>query len=234
MAVDHATHDLYVADSGNRRVDQFSATGKFIRAWGWGVVDGAEKFEVCTVACRAGIEEGKPGAFITPMFVTVDNSSGPSKGDVYVADVVGTPGLYGDDVTKFTSTGELVSTWGVAGQLDGSTTPGGLFKEIVGIATSASGDLLVLNRTEGASHTRVSVFFQDGPFQEEFLIEHKPIGALGALQGVAVDDSGGLSSGDIYALQANNNETLQFNSAGQFLSTPALVRMRSRWSPLAR
>ena len=32
--------DVYVADSGNERIDEFSATGSFIQAYGWGVATG--------------------------------------------------------------------------------------------------------------------------------------------------------------------------------------------------
>ena len=34
VAVDQASGDVYVADSGNARVQKFSATGAFIAAWG--------------------------------------------------------------------------------------------------------------------------------------------------------------------------------------------------------
>ena len=47
--------DVYVADADNARIDEFSAAGAFIKAYGWGVVDGASQFETCTSTCRAGI-----------------------------------------------------------------------------------------------------------------------------------------------------------------------------------
>ncbi len=38
VAVNDTTHDIYVADTGNRRVDEFEENGTFVRAWGWGVL----------------------------------------------------------------------------------------------------------------------------------------------------------------------------------------------------
>jgi hypothetical protein len=96
VAVDRATGDVYVADTGNRRVDEFEADGVFMRAWGWGVADGSAKFESCgpdalppTLACQRGLSGGEPGEFVGPRFIAVDNSGGASEGDVYVGDGAG-------------------------------------------------------------------------------------------------------------------------------------------------
>ncbi|MBA3867082.1 MAG: hypothetical protein H0X42_12185 [Solirubrobacterales bacterium] len=59
VAVNQGTGDVYVADTGNGRVAEFSPAGTFVRGFG-------------------GPTE--------PTFVAVDNSAGASKGDVYVAD----------------------------------------------------------------------------------------------------------------------------------------------------
>ncbi|MEX2253399.1 MAG: hypothetical protein WD649_04550 [Thermoleophilaceae bacterium] len=47
---------VFLADSGNRRVQQFSVDGGFQRAFGHGVDSGAEEFEICTAAsqCQGG------------------------------------------------------------------------------------------------------------------------------------------------------------------------------------
>ena len=54
VAVDQASGAVYVADSGNARVQKFSATGAFIAAWGYGVTDGTAVSQVCTTTCQAG------------------------------------------------------------------------------------------------------------------------------------------------------------------------------------
>ncbi len=60
LAVNEETHDVYVADTGNHRIEQFSAAGAFVRTF---------------------------GTFGHAAFVAVDNAPlSPSHGDVYVAD----------------------------------------------------------------------------------------------------------------------------------------------------
>jgi hypothetical protein len=137
VAVNSSTHDVYVADTGNRRVDEFSAASVFLRAWGWGVADGLPALETCTLVCQAGLLEGGPGEFSAPTFVAVDNSAGASAGDVYVADTAR------NVVDKFDASGNLVAGWGAGGQLDGSSAAGGPFTGIAGIALDTSGDLFV-------------------------------------------------------------------------------------------
>ena len=106
MAINEATGAAYVADAGNHRVDQFSAAGTFIRAFGADV--GGPGVDVCTSGCQAGTAgvEPEPGELANPKFIEVDNSTGPSAGDVYVAD--------GEDrmVQKFDSAGNLLSELG--------------------------------------------------------------------------------------------------------------------------
>ena len=93
VAVNDATHDVYVADTGNRRVDEFGPTGEFIRAFGAKVepLGGDE----CTkmTGCQKGAVGASPGELsgelAQPRFVAVDNAPGASRGDVYVGDGVG-------------------------------------------------------------------------------------------------------------------------------------------------
>jgi DNA-binding beta-propeller fold protein YncE len=141
-----AYHDIYIADTGNHRIDQFDPTKpageQFVRSWGWGVAGGIG-FEECTPASLGGCTEGAsgtaPGEFQAPAFIAVDDSPG-GEGDLYVADT-------GDDtITKFTAEGALMKTWGTNGQLNGSTTKAGSFGEIAGIAVNpANGTLYILN-----------------------------------------------------------------------------------------
>ncbi len=53
VAID-SSGDVYVADEFDNRIDEFSAAGAFIKAYGWGVVDGASQFETCTTTCQSG------------------------------------------------------------------------------------------------------------------------------------------------------------------------------------
>jgi hypothetical protein len=102
VAVNNETHDVYVADTGNNRVDEFEADGTFIRAFGKEVnktkvnTPGATEAEknVCNGGgleeCQKGAFGSVPSALEAPAFVAVDNdSSSGSHGDVYVGTGVG-------------------------------------------------------------------------------------------------------------------------------------------------
>jgi WD40-like Beta Propeller Repeat len=118
LAVNLGTHDVYVADTGNARIDEFDQGGGFIRAWGFGVADGLPAFETCTLSCQAGIQGSAAGQFTNPTLIAVDNSPGASAGDVYVGDT-------GDGlVSKFSAAGVLIESWGSRGQLAGSSATG--------------------------------------------------------------------------------------------------------------
>jgi DNA-binding beta-propeller fold protein YncE len=174
IAVDEQTGDVYVVDSGNDRVEKFGPSGEFILMFGKEVnqtevmLSGSEaEQDVCTAAsldtCQAGVEGSTPGAFsfrlgfkssgVRAGFLAVDNSAGPSRGDVYVADS-------GDAlVSRFTSSGELVKTWGddgpgetPNGQLIGkaaencpgpSCSPSESFLFFGGVTVDATGNLWV-------------------------------------------------------------------------------------------
>jgi NHL repeat-containing protein len=168
LAVNNATHDVYVADTGNHRIVEFTSSGAFVRAWGWGVATGAAKLEVCTSSCLPGQPGSQPGQFETPVYVAVDNSAtSESKEDVYVGDT-------GDNlVTKFDAEGHLVSTWGnngenvkkeqtePNGQINGSPTEvfnkGNSGEPLAGLSVDSAGDLWALD-----SDSRLFEFKQDG------------------------------------------------------------------------
>jgi hypothetical protein len=116
VAVNEATGDLYVSDTGNNRIEQFQpelnsakeVVGyNFVSAWGVGV-NGGKEFETCTSNCRAGLKGS--GFLRAPGQIAVDNSTNPkdpSKGDVYV--VVNRPNE-GSVVRKFGENGESPGT----------------------------------------------------------------------------------------------------------------------------
>jgi len=166
VAVNATTGDVYVADSGSARVEEFSSAGVLVRVWGWGVADGMPELETCTLACDAGIPGSGVGQFETPEFVAVDNSGGSSEGDVYVGD----PGDH--LITKFTAAGAVVKTWGDSslngaapqGQLDGSSSGSGAFSTLGGIAVDSSGDLDVLE----VEPQLMLQFVEEGVFAAEF------------------------------------------------------------------
>ncbi len=119
VAVNDVTGDVYVADTGNHRIDEFNEKGEFVLAFGK-EVDATTKGDICTAAskdvCKAGVSGSEPGELESPVYIAVDNSPG-GEGDVYVGDT-------GDDrVTKFGGDGGsllhpdgvLDSEWGNGG-----------------------------------------------------------------------------------------------------------------------
>ena len=206
VAFSNETHDVYVADTGNHRIDEFEASGTFIRAWGWGVADGITKaFQTCTLTCFAGISGSGPGQFESPTFVAVDNSTDASAGDVYVADT-------GDNlVSKFDSSGNLIASWGnngpsesPNGQLKGSPTQP--FDSLAGIAVGPSGVLYALN---ASGPSEMFTFDQSGSFASEFVIQY-----ASAPVGFAVD-----ATGDFYRAVESGaaGGLLQYGPSGTFI-----------------
>ena len=41
---------VYVADSNNNRIAEYTPWGVFVKVWGWGVSDGQNQFEQCSAA----------------------------------------------------------------------------------------------------------------------------------------------------------------------------------------
>ena len=91
MGIDRATGDVYVGDSGNDRVDKFEAAGKFLLAWGWGVLNGADEAQICTTSCQLGHYGLGAGGFadqsgVAGVAVDSNGPGDPSNGDLYVVD----------------------------------------------------------------------------------------------------------------------------------------------------
>jgi hypothetical protein len=114
--------DVYVADSQNNRVDEFDAYGDFIRAWGWGVKDGAPELQTCSgeSGCQRGIAGSGTGQFDSPEAIAVDNA-----GHVYVVDEANRR------VQKFSPEGAFILMFG----REVDQTTGG------DVCTATSGDL---------------------------------------------------------------------------------------------
>ena len=146
VAVDAITSDVYLADEGNNRIQEFDSSGNWIRAWGKGV-DGGSAFGICTVAadCQAGTPGGLGGEMNIPAGIATD-----AAGNVYVSEA------NNERVQEFDSSGNWIRAWGKG--VDGGSafgictvaaecqagTPGGMGGEMntpEGLATNAAGDL---------------------------------------------------------------------------------------------
>ena len=141
VEVDQTSHDIYVADTGNHRVEKFDSAGNFLLMFGKEVnktaVENSRTSEenLCPApghpgdVCQPGVSASSAGAFETPAYLAVDNSGGTSTGDIYVGDV-------GDNlVSKFDASGHLVVSWGPGGQKDGSDS------DLIGFSSPSGGPL---------------------------------------------------------------------------------------------
>ncbi len=176
VAVGDGSHDVFVADTWNSRVDVFGAGGGFVRAWGWGVQDGESKPEVCTGSppgCKKGLSGSGLGELAAPRFVAVDNSSGTSAGDVYVGVGVGSEAANERELVEVTGATEGSYTLGFEDETTSavpySPVPSGNEKDdgpnaqaaqaaLEGLATIGAGHVKV--REEDGDPSRLAVEFE--------------------------------------------------------------------------
>ena len=224
--------DVYVADTFNNRIDEFSAAGAFIEAYGWGVVDGLSQFETCTSTstCRAGIAGGDAGQLDGPSGVATDSS-----GDVYIAD------FNNFRIDEFSADGAFIEAygWGVvdgASKFETCTSTcralggiagggAGQLGDPTGVATDSSGDVYVT----GEDNNRIDEFSAVGAFIEaygwgvvdgasrfETCTSTCRAGIAGGGNGQFRDPSGVAidSSGDVYVADLGNARIDEFGAGG--------------------
>jgi hypothetical protein len=219
--------NVYVADRGNHRVQEFTATGQFVLMFGKEV--NKKGGDVCTKAeeseCRAGVEGSAPGQFGETLHgIAVD----PVSGDVYVAEMM--PGTSNRArVQKFTTDGRFVleigkgvnetttgnlcteqevETKGVKctgpAQYAGGTKPEpGAFVRVEAVAVGGPEDLLYVGDANG-----VQEFQAKGLYQRE-------IRAAGTTA-IAVDNTGDVYSalvGGIIGKFGTTGEHTEFTTA---------------------
>src|SRR5262249_43090193 len=156
VAVRAQNGTVYVADSGNARVDEFGPSGTFIAAFGWGVADGKPQSEVCTSSCQAGIPGSGAGQFSNPTSIAIGVSGSPSAGKVFVGDA-------GNNVVlKFDASGSFIST------IDGTSSPQGHFQSLVGVSVDQAGNLW----TADASTNNIDEFDAKGAFVRQWTDTH--------------------------------------------------------------
>jgi len=221
VAVDTAGN-VYVADTGNYRIQKFSPTGTFITKWG-SVGSGVGQFNVphgiavdsignvyITDANNHRIQKfNSTGSFITkwgegpgsgdgqfnvPYGVAVD-----SAGNVYVAD------SFNHRIQKFNSTGSFITKWG-----EGPGSGDGQFNVPYGVAVDSAGNVYVAD----AGNRRIQKFNSAGSFITKWGEgPGSDDGQFSDPYGVATDNAG-----NVYVADAGNRRIQKFNSAGSFIT----------------
>jgi NHL repeat/WD40-like Beta Propeller Repeat len=194
IAVDQGSGDVYVADRENNRVEKFGPEGEFLLAFGWGVADGTtEALQTCTTTCFSGIRGGGAGQFGEAEGIAVDNSAGPSGGDVYVLD------RSNSRIEKFGPQGEFLLAFGEAGpgpgQFEGLTSHA--------LAVGSSGIVYV------GDFGRVQRFTEVGAVLGEI-----PLAGVERIENMTVD-----SAGDLYVQTNSLPGVHKYDAAGTELGT---------------
>jgi hypothetical protein len=113
LAASPTTGHIYAVDSlrgepRTNRVAEFTAFGEFVKAWGWGVRNGAAEPQTCgpgasppSAVCLPGLEGGGAGQFDQPTGIAID-----SVGDLFVFE------RGNARVQKFSPNGDFVLTFG--------------------------------------------------------------------------------------------------------------------------
>ncbi len=220
VAVDQSTGVVYVGDGNNFRIDEFTRGGSFVRAFGFGVRDGAEKLEVCTTetTCQEGSTGGlgeAPGV-VEPDGIAVDSATH----DVYVSNPVQ------KRVEEYTEAGAFVTMFGdgvdkgpvhpgnvcsatfikegdQCGMGTSSTEPGGFGQEgdrplSLPLAIDGSGDVWV------GDQNRLEKFSAAGVFLEELGLP-----GAGRLEALGVD-----TLGNFYILDSAEEAILKLDEKG--------------------
>jgi YD repeat-containing protein len=192
IAINRSSGDVYVSDLADNRIEELSSAGAFIKAFGWGVSDGKDEFEICTKECKPGIAGNGNGQFNSPHGLAVDTS-----GDLWVAD------CSNNRIEEFSSSGTYVRQAGTYGSGNGQLScPAGL--------AISGGNVYVADY----GNDRVDEFNATGGFESKFGSEGSGLGQLNGPVNIAAD-----TAGDLYVADLKNNRVEEFSSAGTALNT---------------
>jgi RHS repeat-associated protein len=213
VAVD-ASGDVWVADTSNHRVQEFSASGEFIRKFGaegsgegqfkypWGIAVSPEGNLWVSDTANARLEEFSstgtfvrqtaPGSFVEPWGVAVCPS-----GNVWAADV------RGYKLKEFSSTGAVIRTVGEPGAENGQ------FNAPTGLTCDSSNNVWVAD----TGNNRVQELSSTGAYMSKFGTAGSGNGQFNAPLGVAIDPAG-----TIWVTDSSNNRVQGFKSNGEYLT----------------
>jgi DNA-binding beta-propeller fold protein YncE len=220
--------NIYVADSGNHRVQMFAPDRTFITAWGKdGLQDGELRSPVALAVDQQGrvyVSDRGAGEIdvFDPRRVSLSSNQSPwiaswdglgaptgitvdDGGDIWVAD----EGTY--SIRKYSPTGEPLESW------DNVGAAAGQLMAPSGIAIDAHGRVFVADRGN-----RIQIFNPDGEFVAAWGSSDSEEGQFHGPYGVAVDDAGNVYVAEDFGLRLQAFRLLPpFAPVAASASTPA-------------
>jgi uncharacterized protein (TIGR03663 family) len=185
---------IYVADSGNHRIQKYSADGQLLTTWGH-MCKMLEGLQGCQSPDGAG-------GFYDPWGIAVDGD-----GFVYVADT------WNHRIQKFTADGEFVTMWGTYGVADSAVGGQGMFWGPRAVAVDADGLVYVSD----TGNKRIQAFTSDGAFVTQWGGKGTLDGKLDEPVGIAIAPDGRAFVADTW------NQRIQvFDAQHYFLSAWAV------------
>lgn len=122
LAID-GSGDVWVIEQQDARIDEFTSSGGFVQAAGWGVADGQSQFETCTAGCQAGLSGTGAGQLSGGYGLGSDGA-----GDLYVAD--------GNEIDQFALAAPANAT---APSISGTAQDGQVLTAAPGVWAPAAG-----------------------------------------------------------------------------------------------
>jgi sugar lactone lactonase YvrE len=176
--------NVWVTDTANNRVEEFSSTGTFMTTFGWGVKDGKAKEEACTSteSCQTGIAGSGPGQLQEPAGIAT------AGGQLWVVD------RGNSRVEEFSTAGAYLNKQIATGTAPYQTGPNG-------VALDAHGDLFVT----GSYFGQIQKFSIETGKELAGILTY--MGGYRAQEGVAVDQQG-----NVWVADGDSNRVREFSN----------------------
>lgn len=189
IAVDETTGDLYVLDYENQSIQRFDASGNPVEfaAVGSNVLNGAAGADATPEGAFSFIREGGGE-------VAIDNSAGPNKGDIYVAN------MFNDTVDIFSSDGTYL------GELTSGS--GARWGFTCGVAVDKAGDVYVSTFEQA-----INKFVPVGSPATNSDFKSAVQGGVGRVCTIAVDGEGSVYGASVFGGPVMKWTAAQFGSA---------------------